>query len=170
MIEIEESGMFFRFEDDKVFKIEKCALYQDEISRCGAKIAEMVAIDRRNRFLVIEAKSSSPQPDGKTNEKLEEFIDAIVEKFENTLQLFHAMLLNYHGKTHLEAVPANMVNIIQCGAPAIQLVLVINGHRREWMGPVQDMLTKKTAILCRVWRSKAVAINDAKAKDLGLIA
>lgn len=86
----------------------------------------------------MEAKKSSPRPDNHVD--FSEFINEISEKMINGISLLFATILRRHGASE-EILPESMlsVDLSQC---KVRYILVINGHTREWLPPIQDALRK----------------------------
>lgn len=82
-MEFVESFMKFSFQDDDIFRIEEDELVQ---STDGIKACECVVLISENVAL-IEAKSSAPKIDNE--EKFQQFISDIRQKFADSLQLFN---------------------------------------------------------------------------------
>jgi hypothetical protein len=85
-VRIEESGLLFReFDDSDVFEIEKSVLYR-ALHEGGVKTVEFWLIYDENKLLLVEAKSSSPNPEN--SEGFELYIAETAEKFVHSISLF----------------------------------------------------------------------------------
>ena len=88
----EESGMKFGpYPEGKCFRIEKSKIYE-EIQQ-NVKMAEFLLL-RPSQILIIEAKSSTPNP--KTQPNFDNFIKEVSEKLSNALSLGLALYLKRH--------------------------------------------------------------------------
>ncbi len=165
-----ESGMTFGpFEDDAVFAIEASAM-RSRLGE-GIKAPEFVWLAPRSpaALWLVEAKSSSPQP-GNTGD-LHVFLRDVSEKFVHGLTILVAACLGRHTDDGGE-VPAQ-IRATQLGTAKIRLILVVNGHKTEWLPPLQDALRKELSVHRRVWGIDAdaiVVLNDAMAVTRGLVA
>ena len=88
-MEFVESFMKFSFQDDDIFRIEEDELVQ---STDGIKACECVVLISENVAL-IEAKSSAPKIDNE--EKFQQFISDIRQKFADSLQLYNDIIQLY---------------------------------------------------------------------------
>ena len=171
LIEISESGMTFGpYDKDYFFHIEKSNLYRDVSRNNGVKIAECLFLKNVANKLVlniIEAKLSSPRPSGVSFNK---YICQIRDKFINALSLCYAAYLGRHGDLR-EELPLHIksMNLSQI---TIKFVLVINGHPKDWLPPINDALTKLLRPTTKTWgisQNAVVVLNDEMALNRGFI-
>lgn len=112
---IEESGMKFGpFPTDRLLHIEKCSQYQS--IQQGMKIAELVYYDEdTKKLLLLEAKTSAPNPKSKNvtnpDEIFQQYILDLVEKFENSLDLYLNLALK---KNYQMVLIWNIKKLILC--------------------------------------------------------
>lgn len=170
MVTISESGMDFGpFADDHCFEIEKCPTYKRIES--GVKIAEFVWLrDDFNppKIWIIEAKSSTPQP--KPPERFQEFINEIRDKLINALSLMFSACLNRSGSAYND-IPDPFRHLTLSTLDA-RLILVINGHKKEWLAPLTDALSKALRATVSTWGLTTPAVmvlNDELARRYNLI-
>ncbi len=161
MIEFEESHMTFRFPGEDLYHIEKSPLVQGvegfAVCECVARLGDKVYF--------IEAKSSSPRPNGKV--RFNEFVAEITKKFADSLSVYHAVLARHDD----EPVPEGLRSINMRDAD-YQLYLIVYGHQPEWLVPLSDALKSQLRHVLKVWNVKDVAvkvINEKIAKQKGLI-
>lgn len=166
-----ESGMTFGpFPEGHCFYIERSAVYQKV--KDGVQMAEFLLLRFKDGHLpavwVIEAKSSTPRPETQPN--FGEFIDEIRQKLTNALSLGLAACLNRHEDADAElSEPFKALDLSVVG---FRLVLVINGHKKEWLPPLQEALSKALQSTVKVWAlppTAVVVINDGQARSRGLI-
>jgi hypothetical protein len=96
-ITIKESGMIFGpFSDEHCFYIEKSDIYNT--IQNGLQIAEFLLVQPdKNSLLVVEAKSSSPNPTNVDSKgKLDDYIAEIAEKLLNAFTLGLALCFERH--------------------------------------------------------------------------
>ena len=135
-----ESGMTFGpFAAGECFYVEKSKCYG--LIQDGVQMAEFLLLrqkqDHAPVIWVVEAKSSSPRP--ATQPNFTEFIDEIRAKLTNGFLLGVAALLQRHSEAKKELPHSfNAVNLQSLG---FRFVLVINGHKEEWLVSLQDALS-----------------------------
>lgn len=168
---IVESGMTFGpYTEGHCFYIEKSGTYKKV--QDGVRMAEFLLLrfnpDKPSQAWIIEAKSSSPQPQTQPNFK--EYIDEIREKLTNGLGLFVASLLNRHESARRElSAEFKSLDLETCG---FRLVLIIHGHENEWLPPLQDALTKSLHSIVKTWAlgpSAVAVLNEEGARKHRLI-
>lgn len=155
-ITIEESGLIFgEYDEADVFHIEHTKLYKS----CGGDVKSVeFALYKDANILFIEAKKSSPR-------KINKFISEICSEFIHSLEIYFAVILKrLHDKNH--EMPANFYSLDHA---EITMILVINGHKREWLAPINYALQKALKRQIRVWNLSVIAINHEQAYSYGLI-
>jgi len=123
-------------------------------------MAEFVlAIPERQNILVVEAKSSSPNPDNKESvEKFHSFLNEIYDKLLNALTLVFTSSFGRH-KDMEEELPQG-IKIMPWESIKIVLVLIIKDHKKEWLVPVNDALKRKFNASIRTWPLDVIVINE----------
>ena len=162
MVTFKESGMTFSFEKSNIFYIEK----SERFNRIeGAKPCECVVLHDGKVFL-IEAKRSTPNP--KNAEQFVAFLDEIAQKFNDSDTYYNATHQNRQRPDevshNLQSIPLSRQNYEFC--------LIINGHQREWLPPVQDQLKKMMKKSLKLWGvddACVKVVNEQGALDKGLI-
>ena len=156
-ITIDESGMTFGpYPSGHCFHIEKSALYTN--IRQGVKMAEFLLLhadrDRPTMLWVVEAKSSSPRP--KNDPDFGQFIMEIREKWINALSLTLASLLGRHRQAETELPgPFKALDLSRFD---VRFVLVINGHPKGWLPPIQDALRQSLRPVVRTWNFSPTSV------------
>ena len=170
-ITIVESGMTFGpYDEEHCFRIEASATYKELGD--GVKIPEFLLLrfDVTNppHVWVIEAKSSAPQP--KTELDFAEYMDEIRQKLTNGLGLGIASILKRHSSAAGElSTEFKNLDLATC---KFRLVLIINGHKDDWLPQLQDALNKTLRSIVKTWAlgASAVAVlNEEGARKHGLI-
>ena len=165
---VEESEMKFGpFDEEVVFHIEKCEQYL-RINE-NMKMVEMLLLRNNNKLLLsIEAKKSAPNPTSKNRsnpqERFDEFIDEIHEKFVNSLDL----ILNLF----LTGVAVGEFANINFRELEITFVLVVKEHKPEWITSLRDALNLKIRQTVRthnIWKCGLMVFNESMAIHKGLI-
>ena len=156
-ITIDESGMTFGpYPSERCFHIEKSTLYTD--IRQGVKMAEFLLLradsDRPAMLWVVEAKSSSPRP--KSEPDFSQFIAEVREKWIDALSLTLASLLGRHRQAGTEL--PDPFKTLDLSRFDVRFVLVINGHRKDWLPPIQAALQKSLRPLVRIWRFAPISV------------
>lgn len=174
-MEIKESGMVFGpFKKEAVFHIEKSRLYRHVNRREGnvptAEFLLLYGLDSSSTassLWVVEAKSSAPRPGN--NEDFKKFIQEINAKLTCSLSLTMAAFLGRH--TSCNDFPKNFLK--QAHIPiTIKLILVLSGHKKEWLEPISDALQKTFKSTARIWNflpEDVIVLNDEMARRRGLI-
>ena len=165
-----ESGMNFSpCLKGHCFCIEKSNTYK-KLGK-GEKIAEFLLLRQSSQLptvWVVEAKSSSPRL--KTHPKFAEFIGEIRDKLVNALTLGVTSCLKRHESAETEL--PELFKTLDLRTCDFKLVLIINGHSKNWLPPLLEALKKALRPTVETWglSAKAVAvINDERARQLGLI-
>ena len=161
MVTFEESNMVFSFPDEDVYRIEKSQL----LAEVQLKAAECV-VRRQDMILFIEAKASSPRP--QTEHKFDKFIDEITGKFSHSLTFYNATILRHEG----ESMPVHVKNV-DLSEAHYSFVLVIYGHKIEWLPPLMDALKSRLRHTLKLWNIPDVAVkvmNERMAFDCQIIA
>lgn len=167
-ITIPESGMTFGpFPDKHCFHIEKSNIYKR--IQNGLQIAEFLLIQPdKNKFLVIEAKSGSPDPtNAESKESFEDYITKVSQKLLNAFTLGLALCLERHVNNKDDI--SNCFKEITHDSVKIILLLVINGHKEEWLIPITEALQKKLKSISKIWPLEIYAINEKIALKYHLI-
>lgn len=165
-----ESGMTFGpYPVGQCFYIEKSACYQKV--REGVQMAEFLLLKELQQgptVWVIEAKSSSPRPETQPN--FAEFIDEIRAKLTNGFLLAVAARLQRHPAADRELPEA--FKKFDLKARGFRFVLVINGHKQEWLEPLQSALVQALKPVVKTWALPATSVavlNHELAEKHGLI-
>lgn len=161
MATFKESKMTFNFPDSDFYHIEKSPLHG--LVDCF-KVCECI-VKFRDKVTLIEAKSSTPNP--KNKEDFDEFIFDIMSKFRDTMAFYNAVVLRHDE----EPVGTELKNIGLKTAD-YQMILIVHGHKEEWLPPVMDALKSEIRHLLIVWKIKDTSvkvINETIAKDWNII-
>lgn len=167
-VAIEESGMTFGpFLEEQCFHIEKSNIYKK--LQNGVPIAEFLLIHpEKDLLLVVEAKSSSPNPlNRESGLKFDDYIEEISQKLLNAFNLGLSLYLERYVE-NIEEMP-DCFREIDYGSVTIILLLVVKGHRDEWLVPLQEALQKKLKHASKIWPLKVIVINDTIARRYKLI-
>jgi len=169
---IVESGMTFGpYPEGTCFHVEKSHTYT--AIQEGVKVAEFVLLRRRGKnrpasLWVVEARSSTPRPETQPNFDL--FISEIREKLVNAFSLVWACCLKRHRRAETE-LPDHF-KALDLSQADVKFVLVIRGHREEWLPPLQEALYEALRPIVKTWAFSPTAVavmNDAMARERDLI-
>lgn len=164
---VEESKMKFGpFSVDKLFHIEKSKIYKN--IQKGVPIAEFVYLRSADELLIIEAKSSAPQP--KSQEDYDAYFREIHDKLVNAFSLLMASLLNRHADG-LNEIP-KPIKQIKLSTAKFRFLLVIHGHQDEWLIPLQESFNAMFNAFLKTWAltpTSIAVINDSLARIKNLI-
>jgi hypothetical protein len=166
-----ESGMTFGpYPDGHCFRIETSDTYravQDKVQMAEFLLLK-TARGRPPVVWIVEAKQSSPRPETQPN--FGEFIGEIRDKLSNAHGLGVAAILKRHPETR-EELPDLFKNL-DLSTSGFRLVLIINGHQKAWLAPLQDALRSVLHGTAQSWAlgpNAVVVINHEDAKLHGLI-
>jgi len=167
---IESRMTFGPFPAGQCFYIEKSTCY--EKVQEGVQMAEFLLLRDKGQLpsvvWVVEAKSSSPRQGTLPN--FADFIEEIRSKLTNGFLLGVAMRLGRHlnGLTELPE-PFKKLDL---KTSSFRFVLVINGHKDEWLPPLQEALSLVFKPLVKSWALPPVSVvvlNEIGAQQKGLI-
>ena len=164
MIQIRESGMIFgNYEQPCLYRIENSKLHKELGD--GIKSVEFILLRDANKIFFIEAKSSSPKAE--TNAvRYHEFIDEIADKFIHSFNMFSAWKV---GRLDDAGEAGDKLQAVRMKDISTIFILVIRGHRREWLLPLQEELNRKLRCQRSIWKSRVIVMNDEIAKQYHLI-
>lgn len=167
---INESGMTFGpYPADQCFYIEKSKCYV--AVQEGVQMAEFLLLKQQQQgptVWVVEAKSSSPRP--QTQPNFATFIDEIRAKLTHGFLLAVAARLQRHPAA-VDELP-DAFKTLDLSEQGFRFVLVINGHREEWLAPLQSALAQALKPVVKTWALPATSVavlNQALAQRHGLI-
>lgn len=171
MKSIVESGMTFGpYPATEVFLVETSESYRS--IQQGVQMAEFLLLRQRDDkppvIWVVEAKASSPRPE--TQPGFHQFIDDIRAKLTNGFLFGMAARLQRHAAAY-EELPEPFKRI-DVQSLEYRFVLVINGHKKEWLAPLQEALSMALKSLVRLWALPATSVmvlNHESALKHGLI-
>jgi hypothetical protein len=165
MTEIRESGMAFvtASSDDEIFHIERSRLFA---SVKGVKTVEFVLRRGSKELDFIEAKSSSPCPGKEDSGDFDDFIHDVVEKFIHSFNLFCAASLGRY-KKYSDA--GEGFKTLDFSNVKFKFILVLNGHRIDWLPPLKEALWRGLLYHHKIWKSELVVLNDTLARDSGFV-
>ena len=154
-MQILESGMIFgNYDPDQVFKVENSQIH-NQVGN-GVKSVEFILLKETDKIFFIEAKSSSPKLETDWK-RYQEFLNEISEKFVHSFDMFCAWYmkrLKDEGEigTALRTAPVDKAKFV--------FVLVIRGHKKEWLLPLQEELNNKLRYHRAIWKSRIIVMND----------
>lgn len=164
MLQILESGMVFgNFKPEQIFKIENSQLHKSVGT--GVRTVEFILLKKKEKIFFVEAKSSSPKSETSW-ERYHEFLDEISEKFVHSFDMLCAW---YLGRVEDGGeIGADLKKIFIADVNFV-FVLVINGHREEWLLPLQEELNRQLRYHISIWKSKVIVMNEHIAKEQHLV-
>jgi len=110
----------------------------------------------------IEAKSSSPKTDNE--ERFNEFIKEISDKFLHSFELWLSIVTKRRNEDISENLRKIDMQIIK-----FKFILVINGHKEEWLVPIMYALKKVLKSYRKIWGTEVIVLNENGAKRWNLI-
>ena len=159
-----ESGMTFGpFENEKFFHLEKSKLFR----HCnGLKTVEFIYHRKKYILWFVEAKSSSPMDYSGNEENYERSMKEIIQKFEDSLYLFLAGLMER--KAGHEEISEGLKKADYAKMNFIFL-LILNGYQDVWLPPLKQDLEQKMKSFRTIWNSEVIVMNDTMAREERLI-
>lgn len=170
MITITESDMNFGpYEEEDVFYIENSKIYNKIKNK--VKIAEFV-LKKNNALIFIEAKSSVPNsngknPNGENKDDFDKYINEIVEKLNNSLDILLSAKLNILKDEYDEL--DNFINLNDLANLQIAFRLVVKKAEIEHLIPVQSAIEEKLASRISILKVTVKVINKETALKYKLI-
>jgi len=113
--------------------------------------------------LILEFKNQ------RTLSRFDEFVLEIKDKLLNAFSLYVAMRLKRHSIAN-ELLPE--FETPELSTVKFQFILVIAGHKPEWLPPLRDALYNALYPTSKTWnlgQYPVIVINDDKAREKGLI-
>lgn len=159
-----ESGVTFGpFTPEDFFYMEKSDVYK----KLGTSFStvEFLFVDEKRKFVLVEAKSSSPNPNKEETSDFDEFINEISTKFQDSYQLF---LTSVSGRRRSNEIGKN-VQKFRMDSSEVKFVLVIPGHRIEWLAPLKEALKRQLRKTLHMWGIDLAVMNEELAREHRLI-
>ena len=158
---------FGPYPDGHCFRVEQSETYR--AIQEGVQMAEFLLF--RTGYppfiWIVEAKQSSPRPGNQLDFNM--FIREIQDKLTNALSVGVASIL----KRHLTAATdlPDVFKDLNLGTVGFRLVLIVKGHQKAWLPPLQEALRNALHATTKTWAlgpNAVVVINheDAKLRDL----
>lgn len=167
---IESEMTFGPYADGHCFRVEVSETYraiQEKVQMAEFLLLRTPA-DAPPFVWIVEAKQSSPRPETQPN--FNEFIGEIRDKLANALTVGVASILKRHPAANAEL--PEFFKALDLGTTGFRLVLIINGHQKAWLQPLQDALRSALHATAQTWAlgpNAVVVINHEDAKRFGLI-
>ena len=163
-ITICESGLKFgEYANDSVFHAECSSVYQS----LGENVCtvEFILKKQADEFLLVEAKSGSPQPSNQ--EDFDKFIQRVYVKFAHAIDLFFS-LVTKRLQDESNEMPVCFKEA-DFSVAKVKLVLVINGHKIGWLSPINEALKRKMKRQIKTWNLEVVVMNHELADEYNLL-
>lgn len=162
---VESCMLFGPFDEKRVFGIENSELHQKAGRDDGVSAVEFLYLRQgRNRELLyfIEAKSSSPNRSSSIT-RYENFIDEIVSKFLHSLNTYASAKLKRYTELDGEIAAISDKDM------EYRFILVINGHKPDWLTGLQEDLNIRLASYRKIWKFDVIVMNETTAMEFRLI-
>ncbi len=158
-----ESGMTFGpFPAGHCFYIEKSQTLKKINKHArkgeGIRIAEFLLLKKRNNrtiVSIIEAKTSSPQPQGGID--YDGYINEIKEKLANSLVLFISLYLQRYSIGNLE-LPGHFKQL-EIANVHFEMILVVKNSKDDWLIPIHDDLKKALKPTINLWNLSPTSVK-----------
>lgn len=160
-----ESGMRIPYQDDACYMIEKSAL----VARLqGVKIVEFVQANDKTKVVMLEAKTSAPQPTNKSD--YDEYLKEIREKFQNSILILNAARLKRR-EDIFDELPQPLKNVDYKKAN-YWLYFVIKDSKDDWIINLSGDLHRQLHPFLKSWNipdANFIVANESLAKELRII-
>ena len=170
---ITESGRDFgEFAEDNLFYIEQ----SDLLNKLGSGIKTVEFITRldANIIMFLEAKTGCPNPlnkskDEESKAKFIAFYDDIAEKFQDSLQIYTAGVLERYEAN--DEIGVNLKKIKPLRNKEIYFVLVITADEilEDWLVGPKLELEERLRKIMKIWKVKVIVLNTTLAKQFGIL-
>jgi len=131
----------------------------------GVRSVEFIRINN-NRILLVEAKTSFPNPNNPDEDNKARFqceINEICEKFIHSLNLFSSIEVGILETDYpAEFIKPKKVSLV--------FLLVIKNHEFEWCRPIKGKIEAELPLyLKQIWKPAVYVLNRQKAVEQGFI-
>lgn len=165
-----ESGMQFGpYKDGHCFHVEKSQFYAS--IQDGIQIAELVLLKANatgaKTLFIIEAKSSTPSPGNAQH--FQQFVDEIRSKLLHGFLIVNSLRLPRHAK-HQQDLP-DPFKEVDLSSANYRFALVVNGHKKEWLPPLQEAIYRSLSPLIKIWNispNAVIVFNHELAEKHGI--
>lgn len=162
--------MTFDVDPDRIFLVERHA---EGMSEPAVKSVEFVIMGRQeNSILLVEAKTSAPNPKGSKEENFDDFCKEICQKAVDSFSLFMNAVLGRPSPSRLPETPGRDLLAIDLAKATFSLVLIIRKHRQEWLEPIKNRLNNDLRHFITLWRwghHPVIVLNEEWARKRGLV-
>ncbi len=164
-ITIDESGMWFDLNKERVFLPEKEDFYQKLSSEAkegeGISICDIVLLQPSDCLLLIEAKTSAPKD-------IRQFVQEIKKKFADSMLIY---MLSWANRENTQA--NNLPPLLKTPDALqrkIRFVLIIKNYEKEWLVSLQNSLSRECRSLEKLFSlEETVVYNpDLARRKLGI--
>lgn len=167
---VESEMKFGEFEEEDLFEIEKSKLRMALGE--GIKSVEFVLLKAKKNIIFLEAKKTCPNEKNmhytpEKERKFEEYYSSITKKFEESLQVYLAAVLNrYSDQTE---IGDHLRNLRDFSKKEIRFVLVIKEAKIDWLAGPKAILENRLLSLRKIWGIEILVLNHELARKYGLI-
>lgn len=169
---IEESGVTFGpFAEEKLFHIEKSAIYQ-QLGE-GIKSVEFVLCRKKNILIFLEAKTTCPNAatrdrSAEAKARYEAFYADVAQKIEDSVKLTLAALLGRFADVN---DIGDFIHNCDLSSTKLKFILVITTPKATelWLPGPKAELERRLLSLRKIWKLDVVVLNQQMAIDAGLI-
>ncbi len=115
--------------------------------------------------MFVEVKSSSPQPTVENKEKFDKYINEISQKFSHSFNMYLSAILK---RNCFDELPKSLIHI-ESNKAVFKFILIIKGHKIEWLQPLKDAIYKNLLYHNKIWNCHVVLMNEELAKGYKLV-
>lgn len=168
MLEFQESGMEFSFDEKDTFLIEKNNIYVHKLEAYGVKVVECVNFNsNRKAIRFIEAKSSAPQI--KNKDDFKKFLVDIKIKFIHSTMLLDSMLLGKWTDSLDEMLIGSRLSDAYKKNVRQIYMLIVNGYPARDLPILSDIFKNEMRPILKIHHAEMVVLNEEKALERKII-
>lgn len=168
MLDFQESGMYFSFDEKDTFLIEKNKIYVHKLEPYRVKVVECVHFNSNKKAIkFIEAKSSAPQIKNKSDFK--KFLEDIKIKFAHSTMLLDSILLGKWTDNLDESVIGNKLSEAYRKNVRQIYMLIVNGYPAHDLPILSDIVKNEMRPILKIYHAEMVVLNEEKAFERKII-
>jgi hypothetical protein len=162
---LNESGMRIPYHPELCYMIEKSAIVG---KLQGVKIVEFVEANETDQIIMLEAKTTSPQPGNKND--YDEYLSSVREKFQNSVSLLNAAKLKRLPTIYNE-LPQALKDVDYKDA-VYKLYFVIKQSKSDWITNLSADLYRQLRPFLTCWnipKNNFIVVNEEMARNLRIV-
>lgn len=161
---LNESGMNFYYDTNETFL---CEQFLKKVNIKYIKSVEFIRL-YNNYIVLIEAKTSAPNPYSNHPEDFKNFIESLSQKAIDSFSLFMSLLLHRR-----EGYIEGKIGSIDYSNAKFRFFVVIKNHEDDWCIQIKEALEETMWHFTNAWDwgpQPILVLNEEMAREIGLIA